>query len=80
MARHRHLVRRRRPRLAPGLAGRFRENPATLIDLVTLFTQRTTRQSQLDTLTTPADEAASDPALLDELPCLGDIVTNAPAQ
>jgi DNA invertase Pin-like site-specific DNA recombinase len=44
-----------------------------------LYTERTTLQTQLDTLETPADEPASDPALLDELPTLGDIVTNAPA-
>ncbi len=43
-----------------------------------LYTERTTLQAQLDTLTTPSDEPASDPALLDELPFLGDIVTNAP--
>ena len=51
------------------LRGRFTE----------LFTERTSLQKQLDTLTTPSDEPASDPALLDELPFLGDIITNAPA-
>jgi hypothetical protein len=44
-----------------------------------LYTERTTLQTQLDTFTAPSDEPASDPALLDELPTLGDIVTNAPA-
>jgi hypothetical protein len=44
-----------------------------------LYTQRTALQGQLDTLTTPSDEPVSDPALLDELPLLGDILTNAPA-
>jgi hypothetical protein len=43
-----------------------------------LYTQRSTLQGQLDTLSTPSDEPASDPALLDELPLLGDIITNAP--
>jgi hypothetical protein len=43
-----------------------------------LYGQRTTLQGQLDTLTTASDELVSDPALLDELPYLGDIVTNAP--
>jgi site-specific DNA recombinase len=51
------------------LRGRFTE----------LYTERTSLQAQLDTLTTSPDEPASDPALLDELPYLGDIVTNAPA-
>jgi hypothetical protein len=43
-----------------------------------LYAERTTLQAQLDTLTAPSDEPASDPALLDELPTLGDIVTGAP--
>jgi hypothetical protein len=51
------------------LRGRFTE----------LYTERTSLQAQLDTLTTPADEPASDPALLDELPTLSDIITGAPA-
>jgi hypothetical protein len=51
------------------LRGRFTE----------LYTERTCLQAQLDTLTTPADEPASDPALLDELPTLSDIITGAPA-
>jgi hypothetical protein len=44
-----------------------------------LYTERSALQGQLDTLTAPAGEPASDPALLDELPTLGDIITDAPA-
>jgi hypothetical protein len=44
-----------------------------------LYTERTTINTDLAALEATTAEPANDPALLDELPTLGDILTNAPA-
>jgi hypothetical protein len=44
-----------------------------------LYTQRTTLETELATLEDTPAQSANDPTLLDELPTLGDILTQAPA-
>ena len=44
-----------------------------------LYTERTSIQTSLTALEAPVTEPHDDPTLLDELPLLGDILTNAPA-
>ncbi len=44
-----------------------------------LYTERTTLESELAALEAPAGEPQDDPGLLDELPMLGDILSDAPA-
>jgi hypothetical protein len=43
-----------------------------------LYAERTSIQNDLASLQTTAGEPADDPTLLDEMPLLGDILTNAP--
>jgi site-specific DNA recombinase len=43
-----------------------------------LYTERTGCETELATLETPSPAELNDPTLLDELPTLGDILTNAP--